>query len=140
MKLEKYKLLCWKNFTLQKRHPVALILEILFPILIVLLFSFARRNVERENHEKITFREFRILNYSDCYSQQHDSIDRVGIAPSNEALNTLIDSMEISKYWKIEFFENSALLDEWIFNENNTVAGIEFAGMKAVSMRLPKGR
>lgn len=136
MSLEKFKLLCWKNFTLQKRHPIAGLFEILFPILIVLLFTFARNNVDRENYPEIIFTEFMPNDYNYC-SFSSDSIRTVGISPStNPALMELVKSAEISKKWEVRFFENAATLNDWLHNENETVAGVEFEESIAVSSNI----
>lgn len=133
MSLEKFKLLCWKNFTLQKRHPIAGLFEILFPILIVLLFTFARNNVDRENYPEIIFKEFPPNDYNYC-SFSSDSIRTVGVSPStNPALTELVKSAEIFKKWKVQFFENAATLNDWLLSENATIAGVEFDDSLAVS-------
>lgn len=136
MSLEKFKLLCWKNFTLQKRHPIAGLFEILFPILIVLLFTFARNNVDRENYSEIIFNEFAPNDYNYC-SFSSDSIREVGFSPStNPALVNLVNSTEIFNKWKVRFFENAATLNDWLHNENATVAGVEFEESMAVSSSM----
>lgn len=42
MSYEKFKILLWKNWIIQKRNPKAAIFEILFPVLFMLLLAWAR--------------------------------------------------------------------------------------------------
>lgn len=136
MSLEKFKLLCWKNFTLQKRHPVAGIFEILFPVLIVLLFTFARNNVDRQTHHEMTFSEFKPNDYSSCRTWSGDVFKKLGVSPSSGPIVKLIDATEMimSKVWDVEFFDSASALSDWLHNENDTVAGIEFDEATAVSL------
>lgn len=134
MSLEKFKLLCWKNFTLQKRHPIAGLFEILFPVLIVLLFTFARNNVDRQTHHEMTFTEFKPIDYSSCKTWSNDKFKTVGISPRSGPLLKLIDDTDMSKVWNVETFESASDLSDWLHNENDTVAGIEFDEATAVSL------
>lgn len=133
MSLEKFKLLCWKNFTLQKRHPIAGFFEIIFPIIIVLIFAFARSNLTPVINPELRFESFQPNNYKSCLSMESDRITKIGISPSNnQALEKLIES-SIGKGFSVEFFENAAALDSFLLTENVTVAGIEFEDKIAVS-------
>lgn len=133
MTLEKFKLLCWKNFTLQKRHPIAGLLEILFPIIIVLLFSVARSNVKTDPQQGINFNAFSPKEYNKCISPTQESIHKVGVSPSdNKALVDLITAT-VGKGLEVEFFQNSTELDDFLSNANQTVAGIEFDDVYSVS-------
>lgn len=133
MTLEKFKLLCWKNFQLQKRHPIAGFFEVIFPIIIVLIFTFARSNVTSQTYQELTFEKFQPSDYSSCYMLSQKKIARVGISPSNNpALEKLIKS-SIGQSFTTEFFENAAALGVFLDRENDTVAGIEFDDNISVS-------
>lgn len=135
MSLEKFKLLCWKNFTLQKRHPIAGLLEILFPIVIVLLFSIARRNVDPEIQQGYRFKSFKPNNYDACQSFTQEGIYRIGVSPSSNSELVELVKATIGKGLKVEFFENSTDLEYFLNNENQTVAGVEFDDVYSVSSR-----
>jgi ATP-binding cassette, subfamily A (ABC1), member 3 len=134
MSVEKFKLLCWKNFTLQKRHPIAALFEIVFPILIVILFSAVRDNFENKPHDELKFNSFKPLDYKNCRSG-YEPLLKLGVSPaSNTALADLVNSsVGKNSKMKIEFFDNSSSLDFFLSHENNTV-GIEFNDKLAVSI------
>ncbi|CRK87607.1 CLUMA_CG001403, isoform A [Clunio marinus] len=140
---EKLKLLCWKNFTLQKRHPIAGILEILFPILVVLLLSYARDNVDVKNIKEKRYDEFQPTKYSGCENTKHPfSVTNIkptiGVSPNgNPALINLVKSM-IGKRLPIETFENASKLQEYLKNDNNSLYGIEFEDKLSEFEELPK--
>lgn len=133
MTLEKFKLLCWKNFQLQKRHPIAGFFEVIFPIVIVLIFTFARGNVTSNTFPELNFEKFQPSDYSSCYLMSQQRIARVGISPSNNpALEELIKS-SIGQSFTTEYFENATALSFFLDRENDTVAGIEFDDNISVS-------
>lgn len=137
MTLEKFKLLCWKNFTLQKRHWIAGLFEILFPILLVVIFTFGRSQSSTTEHKKHNYKSFQPKDYKYCYSVGNDFIKRIGVSPSdNLAIRALVESSvgERSKI-PIEFYDNSTELNDFLIHENNT-AGIEFEDDLAVSLRV----
>lgn len=133
MSLDKFKLLCWKNFTLQKRHPIAALFEIGFPILIVLLFAVARGNIGQKPHAQSNFQSFEPNRYQNCISASYESIETIGVSPASNG--KLVDLVKLSVVensgWKIKLLENAAALDSFISNENFTI-GIEFSDSFAV--------
>lgn len=133
MNLEKFKLLCWKNFTLQKRHPIAGAFEILFPILIVGLFALARENTNSNEIPPINFGSFEPTDYRECQSFNNEQVTIIGISPNSSRPVVDIVQSSIGKYLQIDWFENAAALNEWLESENVTVAGIEFDDALAVS-------
>lgn len=134
MTLEKFRLLCWKNFTLQKRHPIAGLCEIIFPIIIVLIFTFARSNLNPIPNPQITFAHFEPNDYESC--RMHEGVERVGISPSNNlALEELVKS-SVGLSLKVEFFKNAAELDSFLSIQNDTVVGIQFDDNIAVSHNI----
>jgi hypothetical protein len=58
----KFKLLLWKNFTIQKRHKIGGLFELVFPILLSLILSWARKDVKLLEDEEYHFSEFEIKN------------------------------------------------------------------------------
>lgn len=134
MTIEKFKLLCWKNFTLQKRHPIAALFEILFPVLIVGLFTYTRTLIPKSDPQNvIIFNKFEPSLFSSCSSSTYDKIHTIGMSPStNKALVDLVTS-SLGSEVEIQLFNDSAALNEYLSNENFTVAGIEFDDDTAVS-------
>lgn len=134
MTLEKLKLLCWKNFTLQKRHPIAGLFEILFPILIVVIFTFARSHSSPTEHPELKFNSFQPYEYNYCQSITQERLAKIGVSPSgNPSIRELVESSVGKRSGiVIEFFDNATELNSFVNNENNT-AGIEFSDELAVS-------
>ena len=134
MTLEKFKLLCWKNFTLQKRHPIAGLFEILFPIAIVVIFTIARSHTRTTEVPEIKFHEFQPYDYRYCETLNGQSIAKIGVSPSsNPAIRELVElSVGRKSGIVIEFYENASELNSFLRSENNTV-GIEFKDELSVS-------
>lgn len=127
MSLEKFRLLCWKNFTLQKRHPIAGFFEILFPILIVVIFVYARNNMKTETHNELRFGEFVPANYEQCTSVSGEGFKTIGVSPNdNTELVKLVESSVGKSGIEIRWFESAQDLNRFLNTENKTVAGIEF--------------
>lgn len=128
---EKFKLLCWKNFTLQKRHPVAALFEIGFPILVVLIFAFTKNHSHSQQIPELRFESESPHPYRDCHIY-----DNLGIyAGGNEKIVELVKSSTIRKSgWEIQIFQNLSSLDSFLANENSTV-GLEFEADVDVSLR-----
>lgn len=140
MSFEKFNLLCWKNFTLQKRHPIAGLFEICFPIVIVLLFTFARNNTTPTNHNELKFDSFTPNNsYDKCSFWTHGSIQSIGVSPGgNPALEDLIRS-SIGAKIETQFYGNATDLEQFLNSANFSVAGIEFDDSLSVSTYSIKG-
>lgn len=134
MSLEKFKLLCWKNFTLQKRHPIAALIEIVFPILIVLVFSFARTKVNPQTHEVVEYKSFFPSSYKDCRTSSYEPFVKLGVSPeSNQKLVELVNSTVVrNSKFQLVTFGNASDLENFVTRENFTI-GIEFSDKYAVS-------
>jgi ATP-binding cassette subfamily A (ABC1) protein 3 len=51
---KKFTLLMWKNWTLQRRHPIQTAVEILAPVLLASLLVLIRSLVAPDNFDKVT--------------------------------------------------------------------------------------
>jgi hypothetical protein len=129
--LEKFRLLCWKNFTLQKRHPISAFFEIAFPILVVLIFAFAKDHLGEDQLPEQKFVSFSTPKYNGCsiYNQQV----RLGVyAGSNERIADIVrDSVAKKSGWEFQSFGNVSDLE--LFLRENFTVGIEFSGNTDVS-------
>lgn len=134
MSLEKFKLLCWKNFTLQKRHPIAALFEIGFPILVVLIFAFAKNQVDPQKNPQKEFSSFEPKEYRNC-RYFDDDYSRIGVySGGNKKLEDLVSSSVGKKSgWQVEVFGNLSSLEDFLTNENGTF-GIEFQEIMDVSL------
>jgi hypothetical protein len=129
--LEKFRLLCWKNFTLQKRHPISAFFEIVFPILVVLIFAFSKDHLGTDQHQEQKFDSFSTPDYNDCsiYNQKV----RLGVyAGSNNRIADIVrDSVAKKSGWEFQTFPDVSDLESFL-KENFTV-GIEFSENTDVS-------
>ena len=137
MKFEKFKLLCWKNFTLQKRHKVAGIFEILFPIVIVYIFVFARNNSGSHTSPEILFPSFVVDKLSSCGISYNFQITSAAVSPdSNEELKSLVKDA-IGDSMTVTYFKDSSALNEYLRsqkrNASEVAVGLEFSDSIAVS-------
>lgn len=116
MSFEKFKLLCWKNFTLQKRSPWGAAIEILFPILVVAIFVVLRNQIDPTDNEELPFGSF--TTKEDCLK----GVMTLGVSPSgNSALTKLVNS--IGNPFKVQWFENAQTLESFLVNQNASAAG-----------------
>nr|CAB3219610.1 ATP-binding cassette sub-family A member 3-like [Phallusia mammillata] len=59
--LDKLSLLIWKNFLLQKRRPIATVIELLLPIFYTIILVIIRDAIDVTNHpNSTTWREFKV--------------------------------------------------------------------------------
>lgn len=134
MTLSKFRLLFWKNFILAKRHPISTLLEIIFPIIVVSLFTLVKNATKPEELRENTYEEFRLEN---CLF--YDEIDRIVIAPiSNPELTDLIKQTEFYKTFKennveILFLQPPSRKEQ--FMEDKTLI-IKFSKVNSVSIAI----
>lgn len=137
MTLEKFKLLCWKNFTLQKRSPWAGLTEIIFPVLVVAIFVAVRHNIDPNVQKEIKFESFKPSS-ANCMTNNGMRIRSIGVSPSdNPALTQLVDS-SIGDSFEVTYFGNASALDSFLSSQNDSelsiAVGIEFDNRLAVSL------
>lgn len=125
----KFKLLCWKNFILTKRHPIAAIFEIIFPILVVSVFTISQYLSDPKSIGEQTYTEKKL---SDC---RYPIIKRVGVSPNtNNELKKLIEESDFyKKFQKVEFLKDSEALQNFLDDDQYFNAGIEFDDSFGVS-------
>lgn len=136
MTLEKFKLLCWKNFTLQKRSPWAGLVEIIFPILVVAIFVFARHKVGSQVQPEIKFASFK-PNNGICLTYEGTHIKTLGVSPSDNPALTQLVNTAIGGSFKVKFFGNAAALENFLSSQNDSgdgiAVGLEFENRLSVS-------
>ena len=138
MKFHKFKLLCWKNFTLQKRHKVAGIFEILFPIFIVFTFVASRKSwFSTMTHPEILFSSYVPELLSDCRVWYNIKITTVAVSPdNNEELKSLVKDA-IGTSMTVKFFKDASALNKYLQvqpgNGSEVAVGLEFSEYNSVS-------
>lgn len=66
MSWAKLKLLLWKNLTIQKRHPIGGLFEILFPICLSLFLAYNRTLTTLKTEPEYRFHDFEPLEFEKC--------------------------------------------------------------------------
>ena len=124
MSWEKFKLLLDKNITLQKRHVVGGIFEIIFPICITIVLAYVRDSIKPRGEGEVHFHEFNVLPFDEC--EKGDNFT-VAYSPGyNIELNEMM-AKAIPEKIEIKVFTDSEKLGEFLQNETSeTVYGIEF--------------
>ncbi|KAG5675808.1 hypothetical protein PVAND_005680 [Polypedilum vanderplanki] len=137
----KFKLLLWKNWILVKRHPIAGLFEIVFPVLIVLIFTYSRGMVGSSKIPEVHYESFDTFptQCSFGYSFKEDYIEKIGYAPETEFFTNIItnaiQNKESKSKLKIFPFKNEDELNIWIRNESATspVAAVFFEEIDAIT-------
>jgi hypothetical protein len=98
MTFDKFRVLVWKNWTLQKRKPISGAFQILFPIIVVVLATWARLTfgnllglLDRTEAEVLELRNFTACTYRDYYTEETIPLEEIHFAPNNSVFTTLIN-------------------------------------------------
>lgn len=62
----KFRLLLDKNLTIQKRHPIGGLFEILFPIILAILLAHVRDEIDPKTDPELRFKEFQPKTVENC--------------------------------------------------------------------------
>jgi hypothetical protein len=101
MTFDKFRVLVWKNWTLQKRKPISGCFQILFPIIIVVLATWARNTfgnaldlLDRTEEQVFELKNFTACTYNDPFDNGNLEIPLEGIhfSPNNSVFTTLINN------------------------------------------------
>jgi hypothetical protein len=121
MSFDKFSVLTWKNWTLQKRRPISGTFQVVFPIFIVIMIVWARwmfgdRIGAFDGHEEVI--EYRLQNFTVC---QSDMV--VAFAPNN---SVYVDFMNEAFGTRFEVigFETEGDLNQYWLNVSHQVAAI----------------
>lgn len=150
MWMNKFKLLCWKNWILVKRHWIqgenrlnfqkihkiknlllfTAFFEILFPIAIVLIFTYARDSFKPTSIPSHSFPSF-TLNSPNCVYESNwdrDQIGVIGFSPDDDFHTNLMTGIKEKFKIALVGLKNDDELESWIRNESisNTVVAIQF--------------
>lgn len=135
MSLEKFRILLWKNWTVQKRHYKSGVFEVLFPVILIVIFSFIMFELGKDDDpSSLYIYENSFDNWSSCPVNIRRT-EKVFYSPSSPWIDGFLNSEfngedEIT----IEAFENSQSLEDFLNNSPpQGVFGIEFDDSLLVS-------
>ncbi len=126
MSFEKYRILVWKNWTIQKRQYISGIFEVILPVLIVIAFTWVRSNFRDDDSRLYHYTE-RLEPYTSCYAYD-DLILKIAYSPTSEWVDEYLKgAFNDTSVLEYESFDNAQALDEYLMVEQpRTVLGIEF--------------
>ncbi|KAG5679218.1 hypothetical protein PVAND_008802 [Polypedilum vanderplanki] len=137
MSFDKLKILLWKNWILQTRRPISAIFQLLFPIVVVILTTWARNSFGGEYgvFTKVKANEYNFTSLSEC-TFENKPITKVFFAPNFEAYRNLV---EISfENLEIVGFNNSREIWEEIDKLDDQIGIILLSSDSEVTNTLPK--
>ncbi|KAJ6644467.1 Phospholipid-transporting ATPase ABCA3 [Pseudolycoriella hygida] len=126
MSFEKYRILLWKNWTIQRRHYISAIFEVILPVLIVIVFSVIKSTfVQDATSLYISSNRLNSqLNY--CYTYD-DSLSKITFSPRSVWIEEFLKSTLSESSVEIESFDNAEAMNEFLVVEQpGNVFGIEF--------------
>lgn len=135
MSFEKFRILIWKNWSIQKRHWKSGTFEVLFPVLLVIVFTWLFKEYARENEDiKSEIRGYYDdpQNYSRCYVRNSQPPMKVVFSPTSPWLESFIfesldKSVPENHIWELVGVNNSELLDQYLVTASDaSILGIEF--------------
>lgn len=143
MSFDKFRVLMWKNWTLQKRRPIGGAIQVLFPIIIVVLVTWARNSFGNQygllEDTEQQYTDIDLKNYSLCTSVDNEGVSyplaTIHFAPNNEAYSNLIrGAYERLNYTVIGHFNQSEMIDAFYSSLEQQIA-IDLTSDSEVSNR-----
>lgn len=125
MSFEKYRILVWKNWTIQKRHYISGIFEVILPVLIVIVFTWIKSTF-RQDASSIYTSTYPLEPFSSCYTYD-ERLSKISYSPKSAFLEEFFASAFSDTLLEFESFDNAQALDEFLCTEQpRNVLGIEF--------------
>lgn len=138
MSFEKFRILLWKNWIIQKRHFKGLTFEIIFPTLLIILFTWVKILYGRDDESYLQVFQGNIESPNSCLNRTFGS-PKIAFSPSSPWIeDILIKVFDGSEILEVEGFENSNALDIFLRESatENFVVGIEFEDLLLVSAEI----
>lgn len=141
MSFEKFRILLWKNWTIQKRHWKSGIFEVIFPVLLIVLFTWVRHEaIKDDSTTESTVVSFDQTDYElSLCTLSGQNITNIYYSPTSEWLEFLVrKTFSSDDIIKIESFPNSRELDQFLDKNRTTnepIFGIEFEDALQVSFK-----
>lgn len=131
MSFEKYRILVWKNWTIQKRHYITGIFEVILPVLFVIVFTWIRSTF-RQDASSIYGYDVELNNYWRCYLFD-EQLSKIAYSPKSawveEYMNIAFNDSLLESELELEFesFDSAQTLDDYLKSvQPRNVLGIQF--------------
>lgn len=129
MWFEKYRILLWKNWIIQKRHYKSGIFELVFPVAFVIFFTWNKSLLGRDESSSVNHYESEYQDWRYC-SIDRGSITAVYYSPQSPWIEGFLGSVFNSRGdIEIRGFDNADALDRMLGDPglaNEEYIGIEF--------------
>ena len=142
MSFEKFRILLWKNWIIQKRHWKRGLFELIFPVLLVILFTWIKKEYTKDFQETVLdFYPKKVEDASDCFINGR-TVNKIAFSPASIWVNELVSSAFGGNVGiQLEAFESSAALNKFLTPEsgrttNESLFGIEFDDSLAVNLEI----
>lgn len=140
MSFEKFRILLWKNWTIKKRHWKGGILELFFPVIVIILFTWLRIEYMRdEQTSEAKFDENNPNLYKNCMDTWTGDVFSISYSPSSPWVDSFIQTvMNAEGLYKVEKFANAQALDLRLYSSESSesIIGIEFEDSLTVSKQM----
>lgn len=130
MSLEKFRILIWKNWTIKKRHFKSGIFELIFPVLLVILFTWVKKQYTYGSNDLSSisaYEESPVPTNSCRIFNIHPT--KIVVSPTSPWIEQFVQSV-LNGEERLEFvaYENAEALDFFLVNKlpEEIVYGIEF--------------
>ncbi|RZC40616.1 ABC2 membrane 3 domain containing protein, partial [Asbolus verrucosus] len=127
-KLDKFRLLMWKNWTLQYRKPLQTAVEIIAPILFSVLLVILRSLVDPVHYSSRIYLPFKPLSFNQLSASLNKSNYLLVYSPSpNEILDRSMNFLRLF-FEDVKGYKNSKELEAHFLGleGNRTFAGVQF--------------
>lgn len=130
MWFEKYRILLWKNWIIQKRHYKSGIFELVFPVAFVIFFTWNKSQFGKDEASSVTHYEYEYQDWRNCLISS-GSIATVYYSPQSPWIDGFLGTLFNSRGdIEIHGFDNADALDRMLANSGLTneeeYIGIEF--------------
>lgn len=140
MSFDNFRVLLWKNWTLQKRRPISGVFQIVFPIIIVVLATWGRNAFGNEfgvleitQPENFELRNFTACTYLNRNSDTLFPLESIHFAPDNQVYRALIEDAFKDFSYPIFGYPNSQELRNVVYAGDEQKVGIVLSSDLEVS-------
>lgn len=142
MTFEKFRILLWKNWIIQKRHWKSGLFELIFPVLLVIVFTWIKKENTKDYEESSIQTYSEQLTLSTGCSSRNRPFDKIVFSPKSPWVEEFMESIYGARdNLTLENFENAAALGKFLTveegrNRSESLFGIEFDDLMAVKFKI----
>lgn len=144
MSFEKFRILLWKNWTIKKRHYKSGIFELIFPVLLIIVFTWVKKQYTAgtdDEPSRVASYEDPIVPSNSCIIFNSNAV-KIAMSPVSPWLEEFVQSVfsgvEGEAESEVVSFINSKALDDFLVSnlQKEPVYGIEFEDSLSVTVLI----